>query len=127
MVTALSEARGGLGENKTQHLDSKTCWLSIDVINVLGQAQMGLHVEGNTVSLDTFLAEGAGGAFVNCNNHHWTLLVSRSCYGPWIHTDSILEGEQSFQRRAGKRERADIEKIMADIAGTTGLTPYTAS
>ena len=120
VVTALSEAAGGHGEDMIQHLDPETGWLSIDVINVLGQAQMGLHVEGNTVSLDTFLAEGAVGAFVNCNNHHWTLLVGHSCYGPWIHTNSILEGQQSFHGRVETRERADIEKIMADIARNYG-------
>ena len=41
----LSQAREGDEEPISNHLDPATGWLSIDVVNVLGQANLGLHVE----------------------------------------------------------------------------------
>ncbi len=59
VVAALSEAGGGRAEDSSQHLDPESGWLSIDVINVLGQGLFGLHVEGHSTSLDEFTALGA--------------------------------------------------------------------
>ena len=41
----LTDALAGDVEPISNHLDPLTGWLSIDVINVLGQANLGLHVE----------------------------------------------------------------------------------
>ena len=46
----LTDARTGDVEPISNHLDPHTGWLSIDVINVLGQANLGLHVEAARVS-----------------------------------------------------------------------------
>ena len=46
----LTDARAGDVEPISNHLDSHTGWLSIDVINVLGQANLGLHVEAARAS-----------------------------------------------------------------------------
>ena len=46
----LTDARARDVEPISNHLDPLTGWLSIDVINVLGQANLGLHVEAARVS-----------------------------------------------------------------------------
>ena len=120
VVAALSEALGGDVEANTQHLDMATGWLSIDVINVLGAGQLGIHVEGDSMSLDAFMAQGAVDAFVNWNNQHWTVLVGRSAYGPWIHTNSFFEGQQTFHGRVETTDRAQVMQILADIASHCG-------
>ena len=120
VVTALSQALGGDAEASAPHLDPETGWLSIDVINVMGAGQLGIHVEGDSMSLDAFLAQGDVAAFVNWNNQHWTLLVGHSPHGPWIHTNSFFEGQQSFHGRVETTERAHVAQILADIARHCG-------
>ena len=120
VVAALSEALGGDIETSAQHLDPETGWLSIDVINVMGAGQLGIHVEGNSISLDAFIAQGATDVFVNWNNTHWTVLVGRSSNGPWIHTNSISQGGQSFHGRVETSHRAHVEQILTDIASHCG-------
>ena len=72
------------------------------------------------MTLDAFFAQGASDAFANWNNTHWTVLVGRSSDGPWIHTNSILEGDHSFNGRVETRDRAHVERIFADIAAHCG-------
>ena len=120
VVEALSQAVGGDVEASAQHLDPETGWLSIDVINVLGAGQLGIHVEGGSMSLDAFLAQGDVDAFVNWNNQHWTVLVGRSCQGPWIHTNSVFEGQQTFHGRVETTDSAHVAQILADIASHCG-------
>jgi len=120
VVVALSEAVGGDTEASARHLDPETGWLSIDVINLLGAGQLGIHVEGDSMSLDAFLAQGAVDAFVNWNNQHWTVLVGHSSDGPWIHTNSFFEGQQTFHGRVETSESAHVVQILADIASHCG-------
>jgi len=120
VVAALSEAMGGDTEASARHLDPETGWLSIDVINLLGAGQLGIHVEGDSMSLDAFLAQGAVDAFVNWNNQHWTVLVGHSTDGPWIHTNSVFQGKETFHGRVETSERAQVVQILTDIAGHCG-------
>ena len=120
VVVGLSQAAGGDVEASARHLDPETGWLSIDVINVLGQGQLGIHVEEHSMSLDAFMDQGDVGAFVNWNNQHWTVLVGRSSHGPWIHTNSFFEGQQSFHGRVETTESAHVAQILADIASHCG-------
>ena len=50
-VAALSQKGGGDREAAAHHLDPDTGFLSIDVINILGESVLGLHVEGNDTPL----------------------------------------------------------------------------
>lgn len=120
VVAALSEALGGDVEAQAQHLDPETGWLSVDVINVLGAGQLGIHVEGDSMSLDAFVGQGDVDAFVNWNNQHWTVLVGRSSHGPWIHTNSFFQGQQSFHGRVEITESAHVAQILTDIASHCG-------
>jgi hypothetical protein len=120
IVVDLSEAGGGDSEVSAQHLDPETGWLSIDIINVMGQGQLGIHVEGPSMSLEAFLAQGKADAFVNWNNQHWTVLVGCSRQGPWIHTNSIFQGPQTFHGRVETTESADVVQILTDIARHCG-------
>ena len=62
----LTDARGGDVELISNHLDSLTGWLSIDVINVLGQANLELHVEAARTCLpDGLRRQQFGAALVN--------------------------------------------------------------
>ena len=108
------ERGGGDREDEAQHLDPASGWLSIDVINVLGASNLGLHVEGDEVGLSTFFQEGASGALVNFNGAHWTCLRQLSSKGPWIHTNSIL-GVSSFHGRRQYKDRASILRLLADV------------
>ena len=115
VVAALSEAAGGRAEDSSHHLDQESGWLSIDVINVLGQGLFGFHVEGHSAPLDEFVALGEGAALVNWNNQHWTVLISRSCTGPWIHINSVFEGEKSFHGKVETLEMSVVSGILTDI------------
>ena len=120
VVAALSQAAGGGAEDRSQHLHPDSGWLSIDVINVLGQGLFGVHVEGSSISLDEFLAFAEACALVNWNNQHWTVLRSRSFHGPWIHINSVVEGSDSFHGRVETEELEDIREILADIHRHSG-------
>ena len=50
VVARLSQVGGGDAEDLTHHLDPATGFLSIDVINVLGAAALGVHVDGEEIS-----------------------------------------------------------------------------
>ena len=68
----------------SNHLDPRTGWLSIDVINVLGQANLGLHVEAARVRcLEDLRGEEDRAALANWNNRHWTVL-QRDPSGGWL-------------------------------------------
>ena len=120
VVAALSQASGGDVEPFAQHLDLETGWLSIDIINLLGASQLGIHVEGDSMSLSAFLTQGEVDAFVNWNNQHWTVLVGLSSDGPWIHTNSFFEGQQTFHGRVQTRESAVVARILTDGASHYG-------
>ena len=115
VVKALSEAGGGRVEDSAQHMHPGTGWLSIDVINVLGQGLLGYHVQGSSTAFDEFVALGAADALVNWNNQHWTVLRSRSCDGPWTHINSVYEGSESFHGRVETADLKDVSEILADI------------
>ena len=110
IVKELSEGAGGRVEDSSEHMHPDTGWLSIDVINVLGQGLFGIHVEGHVTSFDQFLSIGTFDALVNWNNQHWTVLRGRSLKGPWVHINSIFEGDELFN---GKMETCDSSLIAS--------------
>jgi len=115
MVVALSEAAGGCAEDSSHHLDQGSGWLSIDVINILGQGLFGFHVEGCSTLLDEWAMLGEGTALVNWNNQHWTVLTSHSCTRPWIHINSVFGGDESFHGRMETQEMSVVSVILIDI------------
>ena len=68
VVFSLSQAGAGDAEAYGQHLCPETGFLSIDVINVIGAANLGFHVEGNAVSWRTLQTEPESAALLNWNN-----------------------------------------------------------
>jgi uncharacterized membrane protein len=90
VASRLTDARAGDVEPISNHLDPLTGWLSIDVINVLGQANLGLHVEAARVSWpDALWRQQDGAALVNWNKRHWTVLQRDPSGDGWMHTNSI--------------------------------------
>ena len=86
----LTDARAGDVEPISNHLDPLTGWLSIDVINVLGQANLGLHVEAARASFpDGLRGQQFGAALVNWNQRHWTVLQRDPSGDGWMHTNNI--------------------------------------
>jgi hypothetical protein len=64
VVDGLATDAGGFQEEVIQHLDETTGWLSVDVINVLGAANLGLHVVGaGPCSPESLRTGGHRGAF----------------------------------------------------------------
>ena len=89
VVQALSEAGHGDTETMKDHLDPRTGWLSIDVINLIGLGNLALHVQERDVSWGTFRggADDAA-ALLNWNKKHWSVLQKRAT--GWVHMNSIL-------------------------------------
>ena len=109
-------SRGPLQE----HLDPDTGWLSIDVINVLGQAQLGLHVDAAAAPWRGGLCTVQGGAaLVNWNQRHWTVLQRDPSGDGWMHTNSVEGPGARHGRRRGLSVQA-VEDVLADIAAHAG-------
>ena len=92
VVARLSQAGTGDVKDLAQHLDLATGFLSIDVINVLGTALLGIQVDGDATpweSLETHVLEGA---LIDWNNSHWTALRWESHGTIWVHSNSV-QGE----------------------------------
>ena len=72
LVAAGSRDAESLGdaEKLQEHIDFRTGFLSIQVINVLGAGLLGLHVEEASTSWECCQAEQGAAAFVNWNNQH---------------------------------------------------------
>ena len=118
VVAALSQPAGGRIEDSSQHLDQESGWLSIDVINIIGQSRFDFHVEGFHTDLDLWAKLDEGAALVNWNNKHWTVLLSRSSQGPWIHINSVFHGSTSTESLYGRvetHEMSEISAILDDI------------
>ena len=116
---ALSEVGAGDREAGVRHLDPSTGWLSIDVINVLGAGQLGLHVEGDAVSFAELQDHTEASALVNCNNGHWTVLQRCMQGGPWIHINSIV-GPASYHGRMETLLEIDMEFVLDGLRGQYG-------
>jgi hypothetical protein len=119
VVAALSQAGVGDSENMRNHLDPVTGFLSIDVINVLGAGNLGIHVEGDAIYWQNLQADPDGAALVNWNNRHWAVLKRESDSGVWVHINSIL-GDDQRHGRAICREPGDVESILAEIRQEVG-------
>ena len=120
VVQKLSDVRAGAAEPISNHLDIYTGWLSIDVINVLGQANLGLHVEANSVSWpDGLRHQQDGAALVNWNNKHWTVLQRDPSGDGWMHTNSV---EGVALRYGPKRRLSDeaVQAVLDDISRDAG-------
>ena len=102
-----------------EHLDPATGFLSLDVINLLGAATLGLHVEGEEVSLPCLQAEPDAAALVNWNNRHWTVVQRISAGGAWVHTNSIL-GEGLRYGRQPSLTGPDLIRLLAEIQREAG-------
>ena len=116
----LTDARAGDVEPISNHLDPHTGWLSIDVINVLGQANLGLHVEAVRASFpDGLRRQQFGAALVNWSQRHWTVLQRDPSGDGWMHTNSI---EGVAPRYGRKRRLSDeaVQEVLEDIRRDAG-------
>ena len=105
-------------EDQRQHLQMKSGWMSIELINVLGAGLLGFQVEKSHTSLNEFISNGRAAALVNWNNQHWTVLSSEAFNGPWIHINSVLEPNESTKSYYGRVETADkstVARILDEI------------
>ena len=116
----LSEAGVGDAEELSEHLDRGTGFLSIDVINVLGASVLGIHVEGDAISWRQLQeCDPGAAAFVNWNNHHWTVLRQDVESGEWVHMNSILGDAVRHGRKACDTEHS-VLTILAEIQQAYG-------
>ena len=120
----------GGGSRFSEHLHSLTGWLSIDVLNVLGDVGLpkrGLGLQVAPVAGETW-REG-GDAMVNWNNQHWTVLQCDPSGAGWMHTNSI-EGPGLAQGRRRHLSEADVDALPEAIRAQSGdvalhaLTPW---
>ena len=76
---------------ESAHLDPETGFLSIDVINLLGSANLGIHVEETPTAWEVFRHCHGARALINWNQRHWTVLEAWPPDAPtrWRHTNSI--------------------------------------
>ena len=107
---------------REEHLDSQSGFLSIDVINILGAAILGIHVNEGDTSWSTLRADPSGAALINWGNTHWTVL-QRGPVGAaqkrWRHTNSIRGNRLSDGRRDFESD-AEVFRLLADISQRCG-------
>ena len=115
----LTDARAGDVEPISNDLDPHTGWLSIDVINILGAATLGLHVAEAATSSNHFLAEKRGAALVNWNNQHWTLFQFEHDASAWVHTNSIC-GDGAHRGRTRCSSVAEAAHLLEAIEHQCG-------
>ena len=114
VVQRLTEANAGDVEPMSNHLDPETGWLSIDVINVVCQANLGCHVQAARVIWPVLRHQQDGAALVNWNNRHWTVLQQDPEGVGWMHTNSI-EGEAPRHGRRRRLSDEAVEEVLEDI------------
>ena len=120
----------GAGNTMSEHLDPLTGWLSIDVLNVLGDVELpknGHGLQVASVSGDSWRL--GGDAMVNWNNHHWTVLQADPSGDGWMHTNSI-RGPGPVHGRRRRLAEGDVDALLDAIRAESGavtlhaLTPW---
>ena len=110
----------GAGNTMSEHLDPLTGWLSIDVLNVLGDVELpknGHGLQVAPVSGDSWrLGEDA---MVNWNNHHWTVLQADPSGDGWMHTNSI-RGPGPVHGRRRRLAEGDVDALLDAIRAESG-------
>ena len=93
-----------------QHLDGDTGYLSIDVINLLCSANLGIHVDESPTAWETFRQEHGARALINWNQYHWTVLEAWPRENPthWRHTNSIERASNGL--RHGRAHRTALSR-----------------
>ena len=114
VVAALSQMGLGDVEDMDQHLDPQTGFLSIDVINVLGAATLGIHVEANDTNWLDLRHDPHGAVLLNWNQKHWSVLRCLGDIDTWLHLDST--------ERQGPRTMAveDVLELLGFIHSRYG-------
>ena len=84
---------------ESDHLDPQSGFLSIDVINLLGSAHLGIHVEETPTAWDILRYCCGARALINWNQTHWTVLEAWPPDAPthWRHTNSIKRVSSSLR------------------------------
>ena len=104
------------------HLCPRTGWLSIDVMNILGAGQLGVHVEENSIDWTELQRCAGSAALVNWNQTHWTVLQPwplGEAPTHWRHTNScIVGGGLRYGRRECQRE--EVGAVLREIAQSCG-------
>ena len=98
---AARRVRDSLGgaDLETAHMDPETGFLSIDVINLLGRANLGIHVDETPTAWEVLRNCRGARALINWNQHHWTVLEAWPPDAPthWRHTNSIEHVSSSLR------------------------------
>ena len=118
VVTELSEVHDGDRENIGNHLHPESGWLSIDVMNMLGRALLGIHVGEADCPLAELCEATDAQAFVNWNQQHWTVLRRGGSRGGWVH----LNSQPGRAVHLGRHEvtQAEIMVLLAHIQDACG-------
>ena len=90
------------------------------MINVLGQANIGLHVEAARASFpDGLRRQQFGAALVNWNQRHWTVLQRDPSGDGWMHTNSIEGVAPRYGRKRWLSDEA-VQEVLEDIRRDAG-------
>ena len=119
VVADLSQVAEGDQEDFARHLDRSTGWLSIDVINRLGAANLNVHVDGASVLWEDLQQEEHAAALVNWNNAHWTVLRAGGGLGAWTHMNSVL-GDELCDGLRTRLDPSDVQRLLREIAAQRG-------
>ncbi len=68
----------------------------LQVLNILGESQMGVHVEEAAMAWEDLREVRGGCALLNWNTRHWTVLRHDVSSGRWVHQNSII-GDKARQ------------------------------
>ena len=106
-------------QQRTTSTPLRFFFLSIEVINVLGASNLGLHVEEAPVSWERLQAGRENAALVNWNKEHWTLLNFEEAAGIWVHTNSVIaDGPHHGRVRCSTVD--EVATILATIERDRG-------
>ena len=92
-------SRLGGADLESDHLHPQTGYLSIDVINLLGVANLGIHVEERPTAWEELRQCQGARALINWNKTHWTVLEAwpPDASMQWLHTNSIETESNSLR------------------------------
>ncbi len=104
------------------HLHTSTGWLSVDVMNILGAGQLGIHIDESPTDWAELLRGPHAAVLVNWNQAHWTVLQPwPRGVAPthWRHTNSVTAGH-GLRNGRGEYQHYEVEAVLQEIREASG-------
>ncbi len=104
------------------HLHPRTGWLSVDVMNILGAGQLGIHIDESHTDWAELQRGSDAAVLVNWNQTHWTVLQPWPRGGApthWRHTNSCTAG-RGLRYGRGEYQHHEVAAVLQEIREASG-------